>query len=125
MVAGIVLFAMSMKKALAHYDAHLAAVPATALCAGLGAYVLAHVLLRYRISRTIGHGRPAAFLALMVLWTFADKIPALAALSVAAFIFVLLIAYEVIRYREPRAFIRHGGVPTEAMLRGQRVVPTD
>ena len=60
-VAGIVLFAMSLKKALAHYDAHLAAVPATALCAGLGAYLLAHVLLRYRISGTIGHGRPVAF----------------------------------------------------------------
>ena len=45
MVAGIVLFAMSLKKAFAHYDEHLAVVPATALCAGLGAYLLAHVLL--------------------------------------------------------------------------------
>ena len=43
MVAGIVLFAMSMKKALAHYDAELDVVPAAALCAGLGAYLLAHV----------------------------------------------------------------------------------
>ena len=38
--------------------------------------------------------------------------PALAALSIAAAIFVLLIAYEGIRYREPRSFIRHGGMPT-------------
>ena len=121
MVAGIVLFAMSMKKALAHYDAHLAVVPATALCAGLGAYLLAHVLLRYRISRTIGHGRPVAFAALIVLWPFADDMPALAALSVAAMIFVVLIAYEGIRYREPRSFIRHGGVPTPETMRAQRV----
>ena len=121
MVAGIVLFAMSLKKALAHYDAHLAVVPATALCAGLGAYLLAHVLLRYRISGTIGHGRPVAFAALMVLWPFADNMPALAAMSVAAAIFVVLIAYEAIRYREPRSFIRHGGVPTPEAMRAQRV----
>jgi low temperature requirement protein LtrA len=120
MVAGIVLFAMSLKKALAHFDAHLAAVPATALCAGLGAYLLAHVLLRYRISRTIGHGRPVAFVALMLLWPVADDMPALAALSLAAAIFVCLIAYEAIRYREPRAFIRHGGVPTPEAMRAQR-----
>jgi low temperature requirement protein LtrA len=120
MVAGIVLFAMSLKKALAHFDAHLAAVPATALCAGLGAYLLAHVLLRYRISRSIGRGRPAAFVALIVFWPFADKVPALGALSVAAAIFIALIAYEAIRYREPRAFIRHGGVPTEEMMRAEQ-----
>jgi len=121
MVAGIVLFAMSLKKALAHYDAHLAVVPATALCAGLGGYLLAHILLRYRISGTIGRGRPVAFAALMVLWPFADDMPALGALSVAAAIYVVLIAYEAIRYRESRSFIRHGGVPTPEAMRAQRV----
>ena len=121
MVAGIVLFAMSLKKALAHFDAHLAVVPATALCAGLGAYLLAHVLLRYRISRTIGHGRPVALVALLVFWPFADDVPALAALSVAAAVFVVLIAYEAIRYRESRSFIRHGGVPTPEAMQAQRV----
>jgi len=114
-------FVMSLKKALAHYDAHLAVVPATALCAGLGAYLLAHVLLRYRISGTIGHGRPVAFAALMVLWPFADDMPALGAMSIAAAIYVVLIAYEAIRYRESRSFIRHGGVPTPEAMRAQRV----
>jgi len=116
MVAGIVLFAMSVKKALAHYDADLAVVPATALCAGLGAYLLAHVVLRYRISRTIGHGRPVALFALLALWPFADDMPALAALSAAAAIFVALIAYEAIRYRESRSYIRHGAVATAEEL---------
>jgi hypothetical protein len=112
---------MSLKKALAHYDAHLAVVPATALCAGLGAYLLAHVLLRYRISGTIGHGRPVALVALLVFWPFADDVPALAALSVTAAVFVVLIAYEAVRYRESRSFIRHGGVPTPEAMRAQRV----
>ena len=123
MVAGIVLFAMSMKKALAHYDAELDVVPAAALCAGLGAYLLAHVLLRVRISRSLGHGRPVAFIALMVFWPFADDVPALAALSVTAAIFVVLIAYEAVRYREPRAHIRHGEVPTAELLTGRGRVP--
>jgi low temperature requirement protein LtrA len=116
MVAGIVLFAMSLKKALADFDADLDAVPAAALCAGLGAYLLAHVLLRYRISRTIGHGRPVAFAVVMAAWPFADDVPALAALSVAAAIFVVLIAYEAIRYRESRSYIRHGEVATAEEL---------
>ena len=47
--------------------------------------------------------------------------PALAAMSVAAAIDVALIAYETIRYREPRSFIRHGGVPTPEAMRAQRV----
>jgi low temperature requirement protein LtrA len=123
MVAGIVLFAMSLKKTLAHYDHELAIVPATALCAGLGAYLLAHVLLRLRISGTIGHGRPVAFAALMLFWPFADDVPALAAVSVAAGIFVVLITYEVIRYREPRAQVRHGALPTAELMSGQRTVP--
>ena len=124
MVAGIVLFAMSLKKALTNYDHALAAVPATALCAGLGAYLLAHVLLRYRISRTIGRGRPVALVSLLVLWPLADHMPALAALSLAAAIFVVLIAYEGIRYREPRAYIRRGAVPTAELMTGRRVPET-
>jgi hypothetical protein len=58
---------------------------------------------------------------LIVLWPFADNMPALAAMSVAAAIFVVLIAYEAIRYRETRSFIRHGGVPTPEMMRAPRV----
>ena len=103
MVAGIVVSAMSLKKALAHFDHELAVVPATALCLGLGAYLLAHILIRLRASGTIGHGRPAALAALIVFWPFADEVPALAALSVTAAIFVTLIAYEAVRYREPRS----------------------
>ena len=58
---------------------------------------------------------------MIVLWPFADDVPALAAMSVAAAVFVVLIAYEAIRYREPRSFIRHGGVPTPEAMRAQRV----
>jgi low temperature requirement protein LtrA len=121
MVAGIVLFATSMKKTLADFDAELGTVPAAALCGGLAAYLLAHVLLRYRISRTIGRGRPVALLALVAVWPLADDVPALVALGATAVIFVALIAYEAIRYREPRYRLRHGELATEEMMSAPRV----
>ena len=116
-VAGIVLFAMSLKKALAHYDAGLAVVPATALCAGLGAYLLAHVLLRYRISERSATDGPVAFVALMVLWPLRRRHAcARGAVGRRGRSSSVLIAYEGIRYREPRAYIRHGGVPTAELI---------
>ena len=129
MVAGIVLFATSLKKTLAAVDEHLGPVPVAALCGGLALYLLAHVLLRVRISgyiatqvrfvRRVGRGRPLAMLALLLFWPFAGELPALAALTVVAAIFVALIAYEAIVYREPRARIRHGEPATEeTMARG-------
>jgi low temperature requirement protein LtrA len=129
MVAGIVLFAVSMKKTLADYDEHLGPIPVAALCGGLALYLLAHIVLRLRIAgvigsqvrffRRVGRGRPVAMLALLLFWPFAGELPALAALAVVAAIFVGLIAYEAILYREPRARIRHGELATqETMARG-------
>jgi low temperature requirement protein LtrA len=134
MVAGIILFAFSLKTTLADFDARLGAVPAAALCGGLALYLLAHVLTRLRISLLIapgrsfvtrvGRGRPLALLALLALWPFADDMPAIAAIAAAAAIFVLLIAYEAIRYREPRAQIRHGAIATEELMASPRMSAT-
>jgi low temperature requirement protein LtrA len=138
MVAGIVLFALSLKKTLDGVDKHLEPVPAAGLCGGLGLYLLAHVLLRARLSRVfmagdvrpvaylprltraVGRGRPLAFLAVMALWPFVHAIPALAALAAVAAVFVALIAYEAIRYREPRYQIRHGALATEELMGAPR-----
>jgi low temperature requirement protein LtrA len=125
-VAGIVLFAVSVKKTLADFDAHLEPVPVAALCGGLALYLLGHILLRLRIApvvgstvgfwRRIGRGRPMAMVALLAFWPIAGDVPALAALAVVAAIFVLLVAYEAIRYREPRYRIRHGELATEESM---------
>jgi low temperature requirement protein LtrA len=120
MVTGIVLFAFSLKKTLADYDHHLDPVPAAALCGGLALYLLAHVLLRYRISRTIGRGRPTAFVILLAFWPFAGELPAIVALAFVAAVFVALIAYEAIRYRVPRYEVRHGALATEEMMSAPR-----
>jgi low temperature requirement protein LtrA len=125
MVAGIVLFAFGLKKTLADVGDPLATVPATALTGGLALYLLAHVLLRLRLSRMEGHasvgrGRPTALLLLVAFMPFADDVPALLALAFTAAVFVALIAYEAIRYREPRAFVRHGGLATDAIMSAPR-----
>jgi low temperature requirement protein LtrA len=132
MVAGIVLFAVGMKKTLADFDKHLGAVPATALCGGLALYLLAHVLLRLRISgmiaeargsflRRIGRGRPLAMLVLLAFLPLAGEVPALVALAFVAAVFVGLIAYEALRYRESRSRIRHGELATEQLMAAPRL----
>ena len=85
MVAGIVLFATGLKKILDDYDDHLEAVPAAELCGGVALYLLAHVLLRLRITflispcvrflSRIGRGRPIAMVALLAFWPFAGEFP--------------------------------------------------
>ena len=126
MVAGIVLFAVAMKKTLADYDGHLGGVLATALCGGLALYLLAHVLLRLRISgviaeargsflRRVGRGRHRDAHAPCVLALRGD-VPALPAVAFVAAVFVGLIAYEALRYRESRSRIRHGEPITEQLL---------
>ncbi len=49
MIAGIVLFALGLKKTVEHVGDPLATVPAVALCGGLALYYLVHVVLRIRI----------------------------------------------------------------------------
>jgi low temperature requirement protein LtrA len=106
MVAGIVLFALGMKTTLAHVDSPLSTIPAIGLCGGLALYLLAHVALRLRIGGGLGHGRPVATILLIGLIPLAMVVPALTALGLVAAVCAALIAYEAIRYRQGRAWIR-------------------
>ena len=106
MVAGIVLFAFATKTALAHIGHELAAVPAFALCCGPALYLLAYVALRLRVARTIGGGRLFAAAACAALTPVALAVPALAALSLVAAVWITLHAYELIWWRVARAELR-------------------
>jgi low temperature requirement protein LtrA len=106
MVTGIILFAVGLKTTLAHLDAPLPTIPALGLTGGAALYLLAHVVLRLRISRSLGHGRPIATLVLVGLLPLAREVPALAALGLVAAVCVGLIAYEALRYPYTRAWIR-------------------
>jgi low temperature requirement protein LtrA len=106
MVFGIVLFALGLKETLGHVEEPLGIIPAVGLCGGLALYMAAHVAVRFRISGSIGHGRPTATVVLLVLIPVATMVPALVALALAAAVCVTLIAYEAIRYRYARTWIR-------------------
>jgi low temperature requirement protein LtrA len=106
MVGGIVLFALGVKKTLAHLGDPLETVPAVGLCGGLALYLLAHVAFRLRNMRTLSVRRLVAALVLLAFVPAAVELPALASLASVASVCALLIAYEAIRYREARASVR-------------------
>jgi low temperature requirement protein LtrA len=110
MVAGIVLFALGVKKLLGDVDAHLDAVPATALCAGPALYFLALSAFKRRNIGSFNYPRLVAAAVLIALAPAATAIPALLALGLVAAASCALIAYEVVRYAAARDRIRHGTV---------------
>jgi low temperature requirement protein LtrA len=119
MVAGIVLFALGMHETLAHFDEPLHLIPAIGLSGGLALYMAAHVALRLRTGGGWGHGRPAAAVVLLLLIPVATMVPALAALALVAAVCAGLIAYEALRYRYARSWIRghRGGFTMEEVAR--------
>jgi low temperature requirement protein LtrA len=117
MIAGIVLFALGLKKTIEHVEEPLATIPAVALCGGLSLYFLTHVALRVRqvyfTRRTtserpgwIGPGRLAAGIAMLVLIPVTLELPALSSLALVAGVCWALIAWDVIHYREERIEVR-------------------
>ena len=107
MVFGVVLFALGMKETLGHVDEPLGVIPAIGLCGGLALYMAAHVAVRLRTSGGWGHGRPTATVVLLALIPVATIVPSLVALALVAAVCATLIAYEAIRYRYARSWIRN------------------
>ena len=103
MVAGIILFAFAMRTALGDVHSELGIIPAVALCIGSAAYLIAFVALRWRVSRTLGGGRPVAAAAFVLITPVALAVPVLAALAVVAAVWVGLHSYELIHWRQERA----------------------
>jgi low temperature requirement protein LtrA len=117
MIAGIVLFALGLKKTIEQFDEPLATIPAVALCGGLSVYFLTHNAFRMRIvhfvRRTteerpgwIGPGRLAAAIAMLAILPVALEASALIALALATVVCCGLVAWDVLRYREHRSEVR-------------------
>jgi low temperature requirement protein LtrA len=106
MVAGIVLFALGVKKTLGHVGDPLDAVPAIALCGGVALYLAGHVAFRLRNVRTLNRPRVVALACCLALIPVALTAPALVALAGLAVVVAGLIAFEVVRYGEARKRVR-------------------
>jgi low temperature requirement protein LtrA len=110
MVAGIIFFAVGVKKTLAHVGDPLHTVPAVALCGGVALYLLAHVAFRLRNMGTWSVRRVVCAGILVALIPVATTLPALATLAIVAGISAGLIAYEAIRYAEARDRLRRAAL---------------
>ena len=117
MIAGIVLFALGLKKTVEHVGDPLETVPAVALCGGVALYFFTHVLMRLRTVQLIrrshgnrpawfGVGRPTATVAALALLPVAQEVAALTALALVTAVCCVLIVYDVVHYREERAQVR-------------------
>ena len=117
MIAGIVLFALGVKRTIEQVGEPLATIPAIALCGGLSLYFLTHVALRVRLvhfirrSTTerpgwIGPGRLATAVGALAVIPVALELPALIALGLVAALCSALIAWDVLHYREHRIEVR-------------------
>ena len=109
MVAGIIVFAVGLKKTLGHVDEHLHTVEAFALCGGLALYLFTLSAFKRRNVGSWNVRRLIATALLLAFWPLATQIPALAALAVVAVLAWALIASEALGLAEARERVRHGG----------------
>lgn len=107
MVAGIVLFALGLETTLHHVGEALETVPAIALSGGAALYLLGHIALLFRTTRRVFRRHTIGASLLLALIPAAVMIPALAALALVSAVCALVVAYEVLRYREDRVRLRH------------------
>jgi low temperature requirement protein LtrA len=107
MIAGIVLFALGLKKTLAHVEDPLDLEPAVALLGGTALYLFAHVAFRLRNVHRFSLQRTLSGLVLLALVPAAVELPALATLGILAAVLALLIAYETTHFAELRDRLRH------------------
>jgi low temperature requirement protein LtrA len=107
LVAGIVLFALGLKATLGHVGEALETVPAVGLCGGAALYLLGHIAFLFRTTGRLFRRRTVGAVGLLGLIPAALAIPALAALALVGAVCSLVVAYEVLRYREARIRVRH------------------
>ena len=114
LIAGIVLVALGIKKALGDVDVPLETVPAVALCGGAAVYLLGHIAIRLRSVGSFNRQRLLTAVVLVALIPYANSVDALAAVLTVAAVMVALVAYEAVAWAERRGEIRaeaHGGAP--------------
>jgi low temperature requirement protein LtrA len=108
LVAGIILLALGLKKAIGHPTDALEDVPAFALVGGVAIYLLGLVSFRYRHVQSMNRHRFGLALLLFALYPVALELSALAMLVLLNVLLWAMIAVETRGYGEDRAEVRHG-----------------
>jgi low temperature requirement protein LtrA len=107
MIAGIVLFALGLKTTVGDVGEPLDTVPAVALCGGAALYLLGHIAFLFRTTGRIFRRRTVGAVLLLALTPVAGAIASLAALALVSAVCAVVVAWEVLRYREDRIRVRH------------------
>jgi low temperature requirement protein LtrA len=108
LVAGIVLLALGLKKAIGHPTDALDDVPAFALTGGVAVYLLGLVAFRYRHIRTINWHRLGLALLFVAVFPLGTELSALAMLAIMNVLLWAVVVFETRGYGEGRAEVRHG-----------------
>ena len=108
MVAGVILFALGLKKTLGEPDDALKIVPDVALLGGVALYLLGLIAFRYRHVHSINRRRLTLAIVLVALIPAALELPAMAMLAVIGVLVWTLIVIETRSYGEGRERVRHG-----------------
>jgi low temperature requirement protein LtrA len=106
MIAGIVLVALGVKKAIGHVDEPLDTIPAVALLGGVAIYYAGHLGFRLRNVRTVNKPRLVAVVVCLGLIPLATEVDALVSVALAAGVTSAVIAFEAIRWAEARQRVR-------------------
>jgi low temperature requirement protein LtrA len=106
MIAGIILLALGVKKAIGHVEEPLDTVPAAALFGGIALYYAGHLGFRLRNVRSVNRPRLVAAIVCLCLIPLGTEVDALWALALAAAVTSAVIVYETIRWAEARSRVR-------------------
>ena len=117
LIAGIVLLALGVKKAVGHVDSPLDTIPALALCGGVALYFAAHIAFRLRNLGTFNRQRAVAATLCLAVIPIALNVDALVPLAAVTAVCVALVAYEAVHFRAARERVRSGGLPESMMAR--------
>jgi low temperature requirement protein LtrA len=109
MVAGIIVFAVGVKKTLGHVDDHLHTVEALALCGGIALYLVALSAFKRRNVGSWNVRRLLVAALLLAFWPLSTHVSALEALAVVTALACGLIAWEAIELAATRDRVRHAG----------------
>jgi fatty acid desaturase len=66
-------------------------------------FLLGFVALRWRVSHTLGQGRPIASVVFAALTAAAASVPAIVAVALVATVWLGLHTFELVRWRDERA----------------------
>ena len=102
LVAGIIVFAVGAKDAVAGVTDPLSDAARLALCGGTALYLAGHAGFRLRMTGTLRYAKPVTAAACLVLFAAASGLPAWATAGLLTGILAGLVAFEAISERAPQ-----------------------